>query len=65
MQQILQDLPLILSSGMCSLNEVTKSLNAIDAISGYPTILLITTSEYPTPNESVNLLKFQTSWIIL
>ena len=54
------NLPLILSSGMCSLNEITKSLNAIDAIGGYPTILLITTSEYPTPNESVNLLKFQT-----
>jgi sialic acid synthase SpsE len=53
-------LPIILSTGMCTLDEVTKSLNAIGALDDYPTILLVTTSEYPTPNESVNLLKFQT-----
>ena len=53
-------LPIILSSGMSTLDEITKSLNAIGALDHYPTILLVTTSEYPTPNESVNLLKFQT-----
>ena len=53
-------LPIILSSGMCTLDEVTKSLNAIGALDDYPTILLVTTSEYPTPDENVNLLKFQT-----
>jgi len=53
-------LPIILSSGMCTLDEVTKSLNAIGALDDYPTILLVTTSEYPTPNENVNLLKFKT-----
>ena len=53
-------LPIILSSGMCTLDEITKSLNAIGALDDYPTILLVTTSEYPTPNENVNLLKFQT-----
>ena len=53
-------LPIILSTGMCTLDEVAKSLNAIGALDDYPTILLVTTSEYPTPNESVNLLKFQT-----
>ena len=53
-------LPIILSSGMCTLDEVTKSLNAIGALDDYPTILLVTTSEYPTPDENVNLLKFKT-----
>ncbi len=53
-------LPIILSTGMCTLDEITKSLNAIGALDDYPTILLVTTSEYPTPNENVNLLKFQT-----
>ena len=53
-------LPIILSTGMCTLDEVAKSLNAIGALDDYPTILLVTTSEYPTPNESVNLLKFHT-----
>ena len=53
-------LPIILSSGMCTLDEVTKSLKAIGALDDYPTILLVTTSEYPTPDENVNLLKFQT-----
>ena len=53
-------LPIILSSGMCTLDEVTRSLKAIGALDDYPTILLVTTSEYPTPDENVNLLKFKT-----
>ena len=53
-------LPIILSSGMATLDEITKSLNAIGALDHYPTILLVTTSEYPTPDQNVNLLKFET-----
>ena len=53
-------LPIILSSGMSTLDEITKSLNAIGALDHYPTILLVTTSEYPTPDQNVNLLKFET-----
>ena len=53
-------LPIILSSGMSTLDEITKSLNAVGALADYPTILLVTTSEYPTPSENVNLLKFKT-----
>ena len=56
-------LPIILSSGMCTLAEVTKSLNAIGALDDYPTILLVTTSEYPTPDQNVNLLKFENNMI--
>ncbi len=53
-------LPLILSCGMANSEEVYESLEAVGALNGYPTILLLTTSEYPTPPEHVNLLKLQT-----
>jgi len=54
------DLPIILSSGMANLEEVDEALRTVGALDGYPTILLVTTSEYPTPAENVNLLKFKT-----
>tara|TARA_Y100001936_G_scaffold209760_1_gene216117 strand:+ start:1973 stop:3031 length:1059 start_codon:yes stop_codon:yes gene_type:complete len=54
------NLPLIVSSGMSTLEEVNDALDAIGYFSGYPVILLVTTSQYPTPNEDVNLLKFHT-----
>ena len=53
-------LPIILSSGMSNLNEIRNALKAVGALNGYPTILLVTTSEYPTPIEDVNLRKFET-----
>ena len=54
------NLPIILSSGMSTLDEVSDALDAIGFSSGYPTILLVTTSQYPTPHEDVNLMKFHT-----
>ena len=53
-------LPLIVSSGMADLAEVFNSLKTIGSLDGYPTILLVTTSQYPTPPQDVNLLKFST-----
>ena len=50
-------LPIILSTGMSSINEIKKALETIGVKSGYPTVLLLTTSEYPTKMENVNLLK--------
>jgi sialic acid synthase SpsE len=53
-------LPLIASCGMADLEEVRASLTAIGTLAGYPTILLLCTSEYPTPPADVNLLKLRT-----
>ncbi|MEH2269290.1 MAG: N-acetylneuraminate synthase family protein [Nostoc sp.] len=53
-------LPMIVSCGMADLAEVYQSLNTIGALDGYPTILLLCTSQYPTPPEDVNLLKLKT-----
>jgi sialic acid synthase SpsE len=54
------NLPIILSSGMSTLDEVSEALDTVGFFSGYPTILLITTSQYPTPPDDVNLMKFHT-----
>ena len=53
-------LPLIVSSGMADLAEIYNSLKTIGSFDNYPTILLVTTSQYPTPPQDVNLLKFST-----
>lgn len=53
-------LPLILSCGMADLGEVFRSLETVGALDGYPTVLLLCTSQYPTPPEDVNLRKLQT-----
>ena len=52
-------LPIILSSGMSNLKEINDALKTIGTFDGYPTILLVTTSEYPTPLNHVNLRKFE------
>jgi sialic acid synthase SpsE len=52
-------LPLLLSCGMANQNEIHQSLNAVGTLNGYPTVLLLTTSQYPTPSEDVNLLKLK------
>ena len=48
-------LPLILSSGMSNLSEAYQALDCIGGLDGYPVILLVCTSQYPTPSEDVNL----------
>lgn len=53
-------LPLLLSCGMANQDEIHQSLNAVGALDGYPTVLLLTTSQYPTPPEDANLLKLKT-----
>jgi N,N'-diacetyllegionaminate synthase len=53
-------LPMIVSCGMSDLAEVYQALDVIGTFEGYPTILLLCTSQYPTPPEDVNLLKLRT-----
>jgi sialic acid synthase SpsE len=53
-------LPLILSCGMADLAEVYRSLDTVGALDGYPTVLLVCTSQYPTPQADVNLLRLTT-----
>jgi len=53
-------LPLILSCGMASLSEVHDALEAVGALDGYPTVLLLCTSQYPTPPVDVNLRRLDT-----
>jgi sialic acid synthase SpsE len=53
-------LPLILSCGMSDLAEVHQALDAAGALDGYPTALLLCTSQYPTPPQDVNLRKLKT-----
>jgi sialic acid synthase SpsE len=53
-------LPMIVSCGMSDLAEVYQALDTIGTFEGYPTILLLCTSQYPTPPEDVNLLKLTT-----
>ena len=53
-------LPLLLSCGMADQDEIYQSLNTVGALEGYPTVLLLTTSLYPTPPNEVNLLKLKT-----
>ena len=54
------NLPIILSSGMSTMEEISAALDTVGFSDGYPTILLVTTSQYPTPNQDINLLKFHT-----
>ena len=54
------NLPMIISSGMSDLAEVYQALEVVGSLEGYPTILLLCTSQYPTPPENVNLLKLKT-----
>src|SRR5437867_12447403 len=51
---------LILSCGMANLGEIYETLNAVGSLDGYPTILLLATTQYPTPAEDANLLKLRT-----
>jgi N,N'-diacetyllegionaminate synthase len=53
-------LPLIVSCGMSDLGEVYRSLETVGTFDGYPTVLLLCTSQYPTPPKDVNLRKLAT-----
>jgi len=53
-------LPLFVSCGMSDLSEVYQALSSIGTFEGYPTLLLLCTSQYPTPPEDVNLKKLRT-----
>ena len=53
-------LPIIISSGMSNLFDICQTLESIGTFEGYPTILLVTTSQYPTPPKDTNLLKIKT-----
>ena len=53
-------LPIIISCGMATLKEIEETLTTIGTLDGYPTALLLTTSEYPTPPQNVNLQKLRT-----
>lgn len=59
-QYVKTNLPLILSCGMADLAEIYTSLNIVGALDGYPSALLLCTSEYPTPPEAVNIKKLHT-----
>jgi sialic acid synthase SpsE len=53
-------LPMIVSCGMSTMAEIFESLDTIGSLDGYPTILMFTTSQYPTPPKDVNILKLKT-----
>lgn len=53
-------LPLILSTGMSDLAEAHQALEWVGAFDGYPVILLVCTSQYPTPPEEANLARIST-----
>ena len=53
-------LPLILSCGMSNLAEVYQALESIGWFEGYPSALMLCTSQYPTPLEDVNISKLTT-----
>jgi sialic acid synthase SpsE len=53
-------LPLILSTGMSDLAEAHQALETVGAFDGYPVILLVCTSQYPTPVDDVNLARIAT-----
>jgi N,N'-diacetyllegionaminate synthase len=53
-------LPLLVSCGMADLSEVHEALNASGAFDGASVLLMLCTSQYPTPPESANLMKLRT-----
>lgn len=54
------ELPLVLSMGMSDLAEAHQALEVVGAFTGYPLILLICTSQYPTPPIDAHLARIST-----
>ena len=55
-----EKLPLLLSCGMADEEEIESTLTAAGAFYGKPIVLLLCTSEYPTPPKDVNISKLKT-----
>lgn len=55
-----KQLPMILSTGMCDLQEVGEAIDVIQKVSSAPLTLLHCTSNYPAVFEDVNLRAMQT-----
>lgn len=55
-----EKLPLLISCGMADMGEVYDALDASGALAGNQVLLLLCTSQYPTPPEDANLLKLRT-----
>ena len=53
-------LPLILSCGMSDLADAWQAIETVGGLDGHPVVLLLCTSQYPTPPDDVNLLKLRT-----
>ena len=53
-------MPLIMSCGMSDMAEVHNALDTVGYYEGYQVVLMLCTSQYPTPPEDVNLLKLLT-----
>jgi N,N'-diacetyllegionaminate synthase len=53
-------LPMIISCGMSDLVEVKQALEAVGALRGSPTVLMLCTSQYPTPPADVNIRRLTT-----
>jgi len=54
------NLPLIISCGMADMGEVHEALEATGALDGNPVLLMLCTSQYPTPPDDTNLRKLNT-----
>lgn len=54
------NLPLLLSCGMANKNEIDTSLKEAGLLKNKPIVLFLCTSEYPTPEQDVNILKLKT-----
>ncbi len=55
-----EKLPLMISCGMADLGEIHDAIEATGAMRGNPVMLMLCTSQYPTPAEDANLLKLRT-----
>jgi len=53
-------LPLVLSTGMSDLAEAYQALEVVGAFDDYPIILLVCTSQYPTPPDDTHLARIAT-----
>ena len=54
------NLPILLSTGMCNMDEISQAIEVIRANGNSNITLLHCTTEYPAPLESVNLLAMKT-----
>ncbi len=53
-------LPIFISCGMANQSEIQETLQTIGTFNSYPTVLLLCTSQYPTPPQDVNIKRLQT-----